>query len=401
MTTAGAAIPASPEMELLCSCVSPGRIPADPALRQVDWSRFLGLATNHHVLPLVHRALECAAQAGQPVPPEYRACLHRLCLSISASNLRATAILRRLQERLAAAGIRLVPVKGPALAALAYGDTALRQFEDLDLLVAREDVLRTVAALEQEGYVARELPPAASRSRYLAWLQDWSLHKPGDPLHLDLKPVLISHTLCGPASVDFMAQACQPVPVGAGAALLAPGPEAMLLAVCADGTNEMWGKVSSVADVAALLTAFPGADWSGLLRAAGRFGLRRSLQIGTWLAEILLACPRPEAFRAARRDPVAQRLAQAAARRIRAEESLHTGMIRQTLFSWRSRDRLRDRGRFLARLLFVPGAVELSQIALPERWYPLYSCLRPFRLAGDAWRGRSRRIVAGTPKQKP
>ena len=400
MTAARLPIPATPEMELLCACLAPGRMVVLPA-RPVDWSRFLGLATNHHVLPPVQRALKTTAKTGQPVPAEYLAYLQRLGVAISANNLRATAILRRLQERLAAAGIRLIPVKGPALAVLAYGDLALRQFEDLDLLVARGDLLRAVALLEQEGYTALELPPTADRERYLAWLQDWSLHKPGDPLHLDLKPVLISHTLCGPESAGFMAAACRPLPLRAGGTLLAPGPEAMLLAVCADGANEMWGKLSAVADVAALLAAFPGADWLGLLRDAGRFGLRRSLLIGVGLAEILLASPRPEPFRTAREEPAAQRLALAAARRIRAEESLKTGMIRQTLFALRSRDRVRDRGRFLRRLLFTPGAVELSQIALPAGLYPLYSCLRPFRLAWDAWRGRSRRVVAGAPEQEP
>ena len=400
MTAARMPIPATPEMELLCACLASGRAVVLPS-RPLDWSRFLGLATNHHVLPLVQRALKTAAKNGQPVPAEYLAYLQRLGLAISANNLRATAILRRLQEQLAVAGIRLIPVKGPALTVLAYGDLALRQFEDLDLLVARGDLLRAVARLEQEGYAALELPPTADRKRYLAWLQDWSLHKPGDPVHLDLKPVLISHTLCGPESAEFMATACRPVPLGAGGTLLAPGPEAMLLAVCADGANEMWGKLSAVADVATLLTAFPGADWPGLLRDAGRFGLRRSLLLGAWLAEMLLACPRPEPFRTAHEEPAAQRLAAAAARRILAEKAPKISLIRQTLFTLLTRDRFRDRGRFLRRLLFVPGAVELNQIALPAGLYPLYSCLRPFRLAWDAWRGRSRRVVAGAAEQEP
>ncbi len=383
MTAANPANAPVPEMELLCACVAPAP-PETISVRPVDWARFLTLATNHHVLPLVQQAVKNGVLAG--IPAEHRSYLQRRCLAISAANLRSTAILQRLQHRLDSAGIQLVPVKGPALAALAYGSTALRQFEDLDLLVKPGELLRAVTLLAEEGYAAWELPPSASRGRYLAWRQDWSLRKPGDPVHLDLKPVLISHTLCDVRSVDFMARACRPVPIGEGRMLRAPGPEAMLLAVCVDGANEMWGKLSAVADAAALLANYPAADWAGLLQAAAGLGQKRSLLIGTTLAGRLLAGPRPAAF-ARERDSTASALAAAAAWRLQAGISLQTGIVRQCGFAWRSRDTLRARGRYLGRLLFVPGAAELRQIALPPALYPLYSCLRPFRLGWRAWRG--------------
>lgn len=349
---------------------------------------------NHHVVPLAYQALKTAAKRkAEVVPAEFLACFHRDYMAIAAHNLRATATLHRLQRLMEANGIRLVPIKGPALALLAYGSPSMRQFEDLDLVVRREDLLRAVGLLEQEGYVPREIPSTASRARYLASLQDWSLRKPGEALHLDLKPVLISHALSGPRTAEFLAQACRPLAMDGGRSLLAPGPEAMLLAVCLDGANEMWAKLSSVADAAMLLSAFPGADWAGLLREASRFGQKRSLWVGAQLAEILLACPLPEAFRPeSRLDAAARRLAEMAAARLLAETSLQTGIVRQSRFALQTRERMRDRWRFLSRLLFVPGAVELNQMALPGALYPLYACLRPFRLAGDALRGRSRRI---------
>ena len=400
MTAAGFPNLATPEMELLYACVAP-QPTLGSVVRSIDWTRFLQLATNHHVVPLVHRNLRNAERNGWPIPGEYLAYLQRLCQGIAASNLRATGILHRLQAGLAAEGIQAVPIKGPALAVLAYGDTALRQFEDLDLLVPQEDMPRAVAWLERDGYVAGELPAADNRGCYFSSLQDWWLQKIGDPLHMGLKPVLISHLLCVSDSVRYMMAACLSLVTRAGPILQAPGPEAMFLAVCADGTNEMWTKLASVADVAALLAAYPKADWAGLLRDAGAFGLRRSLLIGASLAEVLLACPVPEAFHSVDEGSAVRRLVLAAAQQLCAGKSLQTGVVRQTLFTMRSRDRVHDRWRYLTRLLFVPGAVELGQIALPDRLYPLYSCMRPFRLAWDAWRGGSRRIVAAAPKPEP
>ena len=197
-----------------------------------------------------------------------------------------------------------------------------------------------------------------------------------------------------------MVTSCRPVSTGEGRNLLAPGPEAMLLAVCVDGANEMWPKLSSIADVGALLTAYPGADWKGLLREAAGFGQKRSLLVGVQVAETVLGCPLPEAFREeASKDPVAHRLAQTAAMRMLAEESFQTGIVRQSQFAFQTRDRMSDRGRYLSRLLFVPSAMDLSRFPLPDALYSLYFCIRPFRLAWNAWQGPAPRIPWTDTKQ--
>jgi hypothetical protein len=63
----------------------------------------------------------------------------------------------------------------------------------------------------------------------------------------------------------------------------------------------MWAKLSSIADVGALVAAWPGADWQGLLADAARFGQKRSLLVGVAVANLLLASPMPEVFRDAAR----------------------------------------------------------------------------------------------------
>ena len=395
------------EMRFLCACVGPASAPEalDRALAEgpVDWGLVIALATSHHVIPLARRALRrLAERKAGAVSSECLARLRRDSMAIAAFNLRAAEVLRRLQGLLAAEGIALVPVKGPALALLAYGSTSMRQFEDLDLIVRREELPRAVERLEAEGYRLREIPPTASRARHLASLQDWSMRRPGESPHLDLKPVLISHALSGPESAERMARACRPLAMDGGRSLSAPGAEAMLLAVCLDGANEMWAKLSSVADAGWLLGTASGADWEGLLREARRFGQRRSLLVGARLAERLLGVEPPEAFRRAfGEDPAAGRLAGRAAERMEGGMSLRTGIVRQMGFAFQTRERARDRWRLVVRTLFVPGAAELNGMALPDALHPLYSCARPFRLAWDAWRGRSRRVWAAEGGGQP
>ena len=392
--------PASAEMDLLCACASPAYAAKTTeffrAGAAVDWSRFMALATNHHVLPLVQRALKSRPES---VPAAWLGRLRASQTAIAAYNLRAAATLRRLQERLAADGIPLVPIKGPALAWLAYGDVALRQFEDLDLIVRRGDLLQAVAILEQEGFRLRELAAGVDRRAFLETWQNWALEKPGFP-PLDLKPVLISHALSDPASADFMEAACRPLPAAAAAGLRAPGPAAMLLAVCLDGAGEMWVKLSAVADVGALLAQHADLDWVRVLDEAKRWGQRRSLLVGARLAEILLDAKPPEAFRTGLAgDSTARRLAETAAARLRTEAPRQGIVFRQAVFAFRTRERLRDRWRFIRRLLFVPGAYEFTRWAWPRALRPFYAWARPFRLAWTvAVRGgRSIRLTVPAP----
>ena len=399
-----------PEMDLLCKCIAPprtvgteadlpdhreraGRPPGCPM--GIDWPKFLALATNHHVLPLVYKALKSDAENVAGIPPAWFAQLRSRQTPIAAYNLRALALLHRLQQLMEAQGIQLIPVKGPSLALLAHGDVARRQFEDLDLLVRREDLLKAIDLLERDGFRLKELSSSVCRARYAATLQNWSLEKTGSP-PLDLKPVLVSHALTGPASVEFMAAACQRIPIDEKRFLSAPGPEAMLLAVCMDGANEMWFKLSSVADVAALLAQFADRDWAGFLGEAARLGQRRSMLVGAGLAEELLGSDLPSAFREGDRlDPVARRLARQAAERLRALAPRHSFVARQAWFALQTRERWRDRFRFVSRLLFVPGAFDLAAWPLPGVLYPLHALVRPVRLTWDLLvrKGRHRRLT--------
>jgi adenylate cyclase class IV len=67
-------------------------------------------------------------------------------------NLSLTRELLRLSREVETRGIPVIPYKGPILAALAYGNLALREFGDLDVLVRTQDVLRAKELLASFGY---------------------------------------------------------------------------------------------------------------------------------------------------------------------------------------------------------------------------------------------------------
>ena len=67
-------------------------------------------------------------------------------------NLKFTAELFRILDCLEANSIPAIPLKGPVLAETVFGDLALRDFSDLDVLVHAHDVLRAKGALQSLDY---------------------------------------------------------------------------------------------------------------------------------------------------------------------------------------------------------------------------------------------------------
>ena len=128
------------------------------------WERFVQLALHHRVAPLL------AYRAQRGLQPSWPAdIMRRFQKALHASRLRHAAGCRALALIDAAftrAGVEYVPLKGPSLADVAYPDTGLRPFDDLDLLVAPHHVTAAHAALTSLGY--HRLPGA---------LPDWLMRQ--------------------------------------------------------------------------------------------------------------------------------------------------------------------------------------------------------------------------------
>lgn len=145
-----------PEYELLLLCA---RLHLDPPrcerlrtlVRQdLDWDLLLQTALDHALMPLVYHHLRetCPEVALSPALGDWRSQFSQKV----AWNLFVTGELGRILSLLEAHGICAIPFRGPTLAAWVYGDLALRQFKDLDLLVHQGDVPRAKELLRFLNY---------------------------------------------------------------------------------------------------------------------------------------------------------------------------------------------------------------------------------------------------------
>ena len=146
--------PPPKELLLLCAlaCVDRDAGARIRALTQEDqdWAELLVVATDQGVGPLVCHRLE--VWAGNVLPPLWREQFREEFERNTRRNLFLSAELCRVLAALDTAGVRATPYKGPVLAVQAYGDIALRQFADLDIIVPQTQIRAAHSALLSLGF---------------------------------------------------------------------------------------------------------------------------------------------------------------------------------------------------------------------------------------------------------
>ena len=110
----------------------------------IEWKTVLDLADRHGVLPLLTQAL---SDASLRVPPDVLNTLRQGYQTNLHKALFLSRELIRILDKLSAAGLEVMPYKGLALAETVYGDIALRQSGDIDLLIRASDFVRVREAV--------------------------------------------------------------------------------------------------------------------------------------------------------------------------------------------------------------------------------------------------------------
>ena len=150
----------SPALQLMMatSWVAPEswRTRQDEAIRQAcragpDWTEYLYLVDRHRTPALSWAALKRVQNIAIPelAAKELRK-RSDTCRMQSMLHLQLlAAVLKAFNQ----AGIPVMPLKGPLLSRLIYGDPGIRQSKDLDILVPPELLQRAQASLEELGWV--------------------------------------------------------------------------------------------------------------------------------------------------------------------------------------------------------------------------------------------------------
>src|SRR5579862_7429084 len=107
-----------------------------PQVADWDWRGFAKACDHHDVAPFIYCRLR--GLAGIAVPPGLLEHLRLCFLEGSGRNYHLAQKLIDLTSLFKEHGIPVLAYKGPTLAMVAYGDLALRSYQDLDLVIHPE-----------------------------------------------------------------------------------------------------------------------------------------------------------------------------------------------------------------------------------------------------------------------
>lgn len=308
-------------------------------------------------------------------------------------NLARTRELLRVLGLFDAQGIPALPYKGPALAQILYGDIALREFEDLDILVRATDLRRAKAVLEAEGYRPDyPLEPAVeaafrrSRAQYHRVLihpdtgVKFELHWKTDPGF----PVEASH--------DDGWWASRPAMPLLEGTIRCFSREELLLVLCLHGTRHQGYRLGWLVEIAALIQQ-GGLDWSPVLATARRLSCTRRLVVPLHLVNTMLGVPLPsDAVQAIAADPRVDTLSARITSRLFSRNMEELSSRERLRVSLQFYETMRHQVAHLLDVTLAPSLHEWSQWPLPRPLFVLYPPLRLLRLArkyGSALVGRS------------
>ncbi|EGJ30463.1 MULTISPECIES: nucleotidyltransferase family protein [Moorena] len=310
-----------PEAKLLLCCA---RTKLDPDLvdqiqllvqQDLDWLWIVGMAQQQKVLPLLVRNLsylECTQ-----IPSDLWQYMQAKVRSITLYNLSLTRTLVKLLPQLEARGIAAIPYKGPTLAAAAYGDLALREFVDLDLLVSEQDFESIKEVLRTLGYHLGSFS--------FSWSQNY-VHE-GTLVNLDVHRNLTQPYF--PFRLDFKAlwQDKQPIQL-MDQTVEHLAWEDLLVVLCvqvAKDAHHHQKELSKVCDIAEVIRAYPNLDWEKVLARATAWGGKRLLLFGLCLTHDLLATPLPPfIWQKIKSDLVVRVYAKLVGRHILSEEDVYS-----------------------------------------------------------------------------
>ncbi len=228
----------------------PGLLAAPPDAARLpaaaDWALVPVLLARHRLVSLV-----CSRLPPDVMPAEIEATLRRQRAHLARRSLMQIAEAARLTALLEQAGLACLLLKGAPLSVRAYGDPALRDCRDMDLLGAPGDFGAAERLLRAAGLTAvkprrDDLP--ALRQRYS---HEVVLRTPAGVL-VELKSRLHATAALQQVSVEDLLMRRQSV-VAAGAALPAMAEEDLLPYLCFHGARHCWFRLRWLADVAALL----------------------------------------------------------------------------------------------------------------------------------------------------
>lgn len=345
----------------------------------LDWDYLFATASIHGLLPLLHKNLN--SNAADLVPSHFLSRLKREFVANSQSVLHLIGKQLKAYRLFQENGIAVAIFKGAVLAQMVYGDIALRQAGDIDMLIPRRDFARAKELLESLGY---QMSPPLTPSQQASHL---SFHCEIQFMRDDWFTVVDLHWRLTPRSFVFKLAAeevmsrLQPMSL-AGTQIKTFGTEDLVLYQAMHGAKHLWRRLERISSLAELLRSSQTIAWPIVVDRAAKAHGTRMLGLGLRLVERCSDVKVPkDVLATVDLDNSMGRLADQIKDQIFAPHSGNPDSTDNSLYNLKIMDRKRDVLASALQAMFVPTLSDWEALTLPASLHSLYYAFRPLRLS--------------------
>lgn len=337
----------------------------------LDWDYLIQIANANQVMQMVYQNLRHICPHALP-----KDILNRLKSAYHAHALHNTYLLQellKLHELLEKHSIQAVFFKGATLAASAYGNIELRQYQDIDVLVKENSFLTIADLLASHGYELGINVP-------------WEIHLTKNEIcSIDLHRYVVPQHLSCSLDADYIWNNLDSLTFD-DRQIPVLSPEVELLTLCLNGTKEHWRSLHRICDVSALIYAHPLLNWAKIMQHANDNGFKRIIFLGVLLAHSLLETPLPPTvWQQLPSDSTIKLLFDQVCSNLCIANCDAVGEIERTIFHIRARERWQDKvqssiGLFNHSGWMTPTQEDRDVFPLPKFLGFIYYVIRPFRI---------------------
>ncbi len=333
------------------------------------------LSHQHGIYPLLYKSV----QAIQPhsLSKEMQERYKQSSMRITQHNMLMSAELLDLMQLFENNSIDAMAFKGPVLGAFAYGSITLRQYGDLDILIKRDDIEKSLLLLQTRGYVPEiELEESTLETFYncvnVIGLQKGSIRV---EIHWEL---LSSNYAIDWNEVKLWSEN-ERIDINKQSIKMLSFTNHILY-LCAHGSKHLFERLEWVCDIDRAVRSQEHVEWDVLLQEAKALGIERMLLFGLSLAQEFFSLPLPQEIKT--KIAADKELSPLKKQVITLHYSEQDGTKSYSTFwlLWQMRENISDRLRFAYRALFAPKFDDFKFVQLPKQLLFLYPLIRPYRL---------------------
>lgn len=352
----------------------------DLVQKDVDWEYIVQTALQHRVMPLLYTNLKKACP--QSVPQAAMNKLQRDFLVNAARNYLFADKLLKILNVFERNHIVAVPFKGPVLAENTYGDIALRQFVDLDILVYPHDVPKAHKLIVSLGYQPEIKLNSKQSKEYLKAEYSFTYLDDKSRIFVELHWKLLGRYSSYPYDLNNI-KTDKSATFDNKIVRLFP-PEDLLLYQCLHSSKHSWNILENICCIAELINSHEDMNWSRIEALARKMRCERMLFLGVFLAYELFKITLPDhMINRINSDLALQSIAKGVYDNIfyRSWDSERPPGSDFSLFHMKIRDRFSERVRYGLSLVLKPSREEWRILPLPASFSFLHYFFRPIRLA--------------------